>query len=261
MRINGGSILDIGSSREQQRIKIAKQEAVAEAIRSRPGIEDASVIYDVEQDQRISAKVATAVAYVWPVGSNQLDEATVIDIRNDVVGAYAELKPENVTVSDLNGRTWRGSVGSADEIRYRSLKRTCEQELKAKILGVCTFPTSRRIAASSRRTPSAPTASAIRRHVGPRAALAMLTLLTVRRERGRPIRRRRRAETRFRPESVVPMSIGSSEIPSSRAMPKRRPTRPHSIRFASRNRRTSSDAWPRCFRGPRTPRARPTWSP
>ena len=53
-----------------------------------------------------------------------------------MVGAYAELKPENVTVSDLNGRTWRGSVGSADEIRYRSMKRASEQDLKAKILGV-----------------------------------------------------------------------------------------------------------------------------
>jgi flagellar biosynthesis/type III secretory pathway M-ring protein FliF/YscJ len=134
--INDGSFLEIGSSREQQRNRIAKQEAVASAIRSRRGIEDASVIYDENKSNGFQPKVAKAVVYVWPVGSNELDEATVIDIRNAVVGAYVELKPEDVTVSDLNGRTWRGSVGSADEIRYGSLKRSCEQELRAKIVHV-----------------------------------------------------------------------------------------------------------------------------
>ena len=93
---------------------------MADAIRSRPGIEDASVIYDETKTNGFQPKVAKAVVYVWPEGSSQLDEATVIDIRNDVVGAYAELKPENVTVSDLNGHTWRGNVGSADEITYRA---------------------------------------------------------------------------------------------------------------------------------------------
>jgi len=137
--INSGSILEIGSPREQERMRIAKQHAVAGAIKKRPGIEDANVIYDVSKPGGFKEKVATAIAYVRPTGSNQLDEAMVIDIRNDVVGAYAELKPENVTVSDLNGRTWRGSVGSADEIRYRSLKRACEQELKAKILRVLSY--------------------------------------------------------------------------------------------------------------------------
>jgi flagellar biosynthesis/type III secretory pathway M-ring protein FliF/YscJ len=132
---NSSSLFEIGSSREQERMRIAKQHAVASAIKLRPGIEDASVLYDVSKPGGFKEKVATAIAYVKPVGSAQLDEAMVIDIRNDVVGAYAELKPEDVTVSDLNGRTWRGSVGSANEIRYGSLKRTCEQELKAKILG------------------------------------------------------------------------------------------------------------------------------
>lgn len=131
-----GSIFDIGSSREQLRNRIAKQQAVAEAIRSRPGIEDASVIYDENKTNVFEPKVATAVAYVWPVGSNQLDEATVLDIRNDVVGAYSGLKPESVTVSDLNGHTWRGSIGSADEIRYHSRKRDYEQDLRTKILGI-----------------------------------------------------------------------------------------------------------------------------
>jgi flagellar biosynthesis/type III secretory pathway M-ring protein FliF/YscJ len=133
--VNKASWWEDGPSREQ-RMRIAKQHAVASAIKLRPGIEDASILYDVSKPSGFNAKVATAIAYIKPVGSGQLDEAMVIDIRNDVVGAYAELKPENVTVSDLNGRAWSGNVGSAEEIRYGSLKRRCEQELKAKIVGV-----------------------------------------------------------------------------------------------------------------------------
>jgi flagellar biosynthesis/type III secretory pathway M-ring protein FliF/YscJ len=124
-------------------MRIAKQDAVARAIRKRPGIEDANVIYDVTKPGGFSEKVAKAIAYVKPVGSTQLDEAMVIDIRLDVVGAYAELKPENVTVSDLNGHTWRGSVGSADEIKYASLKHSHEEEIRTKPSRVAEIPATR----------------------------------------------------------------------------------------------------------------------
>lgn len=69
--VNNGSIFDIGSSREQQRNRIAKQMAVAEAIRSRPGIEDASVIYDENKTTVFEPKLAKAVVNVWPIGSNE----------------------------------------------------------------------------------------------------------------------------------------------------------------------------------------------
>ncbi len=109
------------------------------AISRKPGIEQASVIYDVSKPSGFKEKVATAIVYVKPAGDVQLDEAMVLDIRGDVAGAYSELKPENVTVSDRNGRTWRGEIGNAAaliaENRYRSMKRACEQDLKGKILG------------------------------------------------------------------------------------------------------------------------------
>ena len=62
-----------------------------------------------------------------------------------MAGAIAGLKPENVTVSDLNGRTWYGNVEGdrgAEENLYVSLKRMYEQDLKAKILNaLCSSPT------------------------------------------------------------------------------------------------------------------------
>ena len=67
-------------------------------------------------------KVITATASVKPAGSGQLDEARVSAIRHLVAGAIAGLKPENVTVSDLNGRTWYGNpddAGSAEENTLR----------------------------------------------------------------------------------------------------------------------------------------------
>jgi len=84
----------------------------------------------------------TATASVKPSGADQLDESKVSAIRHLVAGAIAGLKPGNITVSDLNGRTWYGSSeegGGAEENLYISLKRTYEQDLKAKILNALCF--------------------------------------------------------------------------------------------------------------------------
>jgi flagellar M-ring protein FliF len=129
-----GSIMEIGSRREQYRMRMAKLEDLAATIRLRPGIEIASVDYD--EDPRpgpFKEKLATAVVWVKAAGTTQLDEETVLAIRDSVVPAFAGLKPEEVTVSDLNGRTWRGAIGSPEENQYRALKRTAEQELKTRI--------------------------------------------------------------------------------------------------------------------------------
>ena len=73
----------------------------------------------------------TATACIKPAGGAQLDEARVSAIRYLVAGAIAGLKPENVAVSDLNGRTWYGNPDdgtAAGDNLYISLKRTYEQD-------------------------------------------------------------------------------------------------------------------------------------
>jgi flagellar M-ring protein FliF len=134
--VDGGSFMDIGSQREQMRMKIAKLEDLASAIRSRPGIEYASVDYDVDRPNGFGPKVATAVVWVKRAGFEELEKTTVLAIRDGVVSAFAGLKPEDVTVSDLNGRTWRGAIGNADENLYRSQKHAAERELKVQIENV-----------------------------------------------------------------------------------------------------------------------------
>ncbi len=79
---------------------------LAAEICKRPGIETASVHLDIDKPGGFREKVITALASVKPAGSRQLDKAEVVAIRRLVAGAVAGLKPEDVTVADLNGPTW-----------------------------------------------------------------------------------------------------------------------------------------------------------
>jgi flagellar M-ring protein FliF len=108
-----------------------------------PGIENAYVIYDSDTKSGLSQeKIKTASANVKPLGSTQLNETQVSSIRYLVAGSFAGLKPESVTVTDLNGRTYHGDSengGSADDDPYLARKRSYEQDLKTKILSSLSF--------------------------------------------------------------------------------------------------------------------------
>ncbi|MEN6404904.1 MAG: hypothetical protein ABFC77_00380 [Thermoguttaceae bacterium] len=140
--VSNGNAFESRDARDE-RLKIARQTEMSLVIRSMPGIENAFVLYDVDMKTGFQReKLITATVSVKPVGDTQLDEARISSIRYFIAGAIAGLKPENVTVSDLNGRTWHGiaeDAGSADENLYISLKRTYEQDLKAKILNALCF--------------------------------------------------------------------------------------------------------------------------
>ena len=67
------------------------------------------MLYDVDnRPGPFKDKLITATVIIKPAGSSQLEESRVLAVRHLVAGAIAGLKPENVTVSDLNGRTWHG---------------------------------------------------------------------------------------------------------------------------------------------------------
>ena len=143
--INAGNVFE-GTKQKEQRLRIAIQDELALIISQMTGIENAYVLYD--SDTKFGTlnreKITTASVSVKPVGSTQLDEARVSSIRHLVAGAIAGLKPENVTVADLNGRVYHGSPdggGSAEDNLYLALKRIHEQDLKNKILNaLCYIP-------------------------------------------------------------------------------------------------------------------------
>jgi flagellar M-ring protein FliF len=137
-----GSYFETEKDREQRR-KNVKQKKLSLFISAMNGIERATVIYDSDTKGGLNReKILTASVAVKPTGSEHLDAETVSKIRHFVAGAIAGLKPENVTVSDSNGRTWYGNPengGGADDNIYVSLKRTYEQDLRAKILNALSY--------------------------------------------------------------------------------------------------------------------------
>ncbi len=142
--LDNSSFVDSGMQ-TQQRIKVALQEELSLIIGSMNGVERATVLYDSATKSGFNKeKIVTATASVKPVGSTTLDAEKVSSIRHAVAGAIAGMKPENVTVADLNGRTWSGNAeegGAAEDNLYVSLKRTYEADLKSKILGaLCYIP-------------------------------------------------------------------------------------------------------------------------
>ena len=140
--VSDGSVFD-SSKQKEQRLKIAIQEKLALIISSMSGIESAYVLYDTDTKSGLNReKLTTASVSVKPAGSTQLDESRVSSIRHLVASAIAGLRPENVTIADLNGRVYPGSGeggGSAEDNLYLAATKNCEQHYKAKILNALCF--------------------------------------------------------------------------------------------------------------------------
>lgn len=116
---NFGDILqramDTGSvwedkQRSKERLKLATQKALGLTISAMTGIDTAVVFYDERSTGGLhNQTVQTASVSVRPLGSQTLDESLVPSIRSTVAAAFAGLKPEDVVVTDLNGRrSFRG---------------------------------------------------------------------------------------------------------------------------------------------------------
>lgn len=113
----------------EEMIKNAKQEELALYIRNMPGIEKAAVQYDMRQQGGLSRKtVSTASAIVKPTIGARLDSRQVRMIRHLVSAAFAELSPEDVTVTDLNGAVYVGTgdedLGSGEDHQYIAAMKT-----------------------------------------------------------------------------------------------------------------------------------------
>jgi len=129
----------VSSEQRQARLRIAKQKELGLIIRSMSGIENAAVLYDTKTKRGFRREtVTTASVSVKPLGNEDLDDTRVLAIRHLVAGAIAGMKPENVTVTNLNGgRIFAGGPSAADSATqnaYRRLKRDDEERLKDKVL-------------------------------------------------------------------------------------------------------------------------------
>lgn len=118
------------------RKRTALQEELSQFICKMPGIENASVIVDMDVAPGLDrVKVGTATVAVKPAGSAQLEESRVESIRLLVSGAFIGLKPANVMVTDLNGNSYpadQSGDGSSAGLYARAVRRY-EEELRTKI--------------------------------------------------------------------------------------------------------------------------------
>lgn len=119
----------------------AKEKELALIIRSLPGIEKAAVLFDAQNEGGLRGGVVkTASVAVQALGSQPLDAEQVRKIRHLVAASFAGMKPENVTVADMNGQTYVGSGdpgtggGSATDDPYIARKREHEKDWQLKIL-------------------------------------------------------------------------------------------------------------------------------
>jgi flagellar M-ring protein FliF len=128
----------LGAKDKAERMKIAKQNELGLILRSMQGIESASVIYDIKKDTGLKRNdIATASVNIKPAGSEPLDPERIPGIRNLVTAAIAGMKRENVTVTDLNGRTYAGGGmeggGDPTDDPYYKLKMMYEREKRVQI--------------------------------------------------------------------------------------------------------------------------------
>lgn len=101
-------------AQQEAMIKNAVQKDLAAVISQMKGIETASVLYDAQKKGGLRLETTTTASVsVKPIGDSALPADQVPKIRALVAGAIANLAPEQVTVVDLNGRSYP-ATGSKD---------------------------------------------------------------------------------------------------------------------------------------------------
>jgi flagellar biosynthesis/type III secretory pathway M-ring protein FliF/YscJ len=132
----------IGKHQQEEMSKIALQDELTKIINSMPGIESASVLYNVQIEQGLNTKkLVTASVNVKPAG-NQLLGMRQVEMIRQVVGPPIGIDPQCVAIVDFNGATYpaatAGGIDSGSE-RYAKTKIEYEQKYTEKIRDALSF--------------------------------------------------------------------------------------------------------------------------
>ena len=124
----------------KRKFNLALQEEMSLVIGKMKGIEWASVIIDTQPQGGFAPPLKTASVAVKAIGGASLDDDQVDKIRYYV--AAVGMKPENVTIADINGRIDIGRKadrGGPDSDPYNRAERKAEQVLNAKVRDVLAY--------------------------------------------------------------------------------------------------------------------------
>lgn len=126
---------------QQEMLKVAKQNELQFIIGKMKGIETASVLYDIQSKRGFGQEdVITASVNVKPMGTAPLDFEREYGRCASFGGRrIAGLKPETVTITDLNGNVYPGSNGTSGGIggeddKYASVKKMYDKVWETKLV-------------------------------------------------------------------------------------------------------------------------------
>jgi flagellar M-ring protein FliF len=119
------------------RLKAARELMLSMIIRKMDGIEDANVLYDIQEQKGWTERLTTAMVSVRPAAGEVLSARTRRLIREAVAKATAGLDPKNVAILDLAGGTEYGGDSDVQpddyESEYYQTRTTFEKHMKARI--------------------------------------------------------------------------------------------------------------------------------
>ncbi|MEX0745788.1 MAG: hypothetical protein WD118_09310 [Phycisphaeraceae bacterium] len=127
----------------QQAYMLAKQQVLGQIISKMRGVQRAEVILSMPQNTGFARthERPTAAVSVWMRGSQRVDDAMVDSTARLVAGSVAEMRPQNVSITDANhGRT--RTVRDADDMLPSDaleLVHTLEEYHRQKIDGVLSY--------------------------------------------------------------------------------------------------------------------------
>jgi flagellar M-ring protein FliF len=128
----------VSKDMQQARLKTAKERELALVLGKFSGIERGTVQYDITETRTFPrTRIATATVAVRPKAGFELDASRIDSIRDMVAAAIADLKSEDVSVTDLSsGITHSGSALTGERGRgrlYAKIKGEYEKDWTDKI--------------------------------------------------------------------------------------------------------------------------------
>jgi flagellar biosynthesis/type III secretory pathway M-ring protein FliF/YscJ len=140
--LNDGGFMESREAK-RERLKIAKQQTLAEIIRAMSWVESAYVLYDEQQSSGLQpTRLSTAVVGVMPRPGESLDARRAKKLQELVVHSVAGMKSDNVKVMSLAGEEAGGGdnmdVAMFDDPYYQR-RSAFEQSTREKILHVVGF--------------------------------------------------------------------------------------------------------------------------
>jgi len=103
----------------REKLKAAREQQLSMLVSDMAGIEQANVVFDVRPPRGLASQgQATASVSVHPTPGESLDARQVKNIRKAVAGAIAELKPEQVVVTNSGDGSSFGSGGDITDASF-----------------------------------------------------------------------------------------------------------------------------------------------